>query len=253
MLVAAGIALTLWSPARESTASASGRGAGGFGEVSISRSFTTRASAAASNRTACRAVIHIGDSTSEGLISPEYLPDPRQRIDAQYARVGATVQHFEISGARSIVATYEGQPNAYEVAQRWKHANYHGCWVLALGTNDAADVYVGSSVGPLARIQRMMSLIGNQPVMWVNVKSLLSNGPYAEQNMRQWNQALLQACNEYPSMRVFDWAAVARRAWFIDDGIHYNSPGYAARSRLIAQALAHAFPASNADSGCLVH
>jgi peptidoglycan/LPS O-acetylase OafA/YrhL len=252
LLLTAAVALTLRSPARESPASSGSRLSASVLASPVSRSFTTRASAAASKRTTCRAVVHIGDSTSEGLISPDYLPDPHQRIEAQYARVGATVQHFEISGARSIVETYEGQPNGYEVAQRWKRAGYHGCWVLALGTNDAADVYVGSNVGRSARIQRMMSLIGNEPVMWVNVKTLLSSGPYAEQNMRLWDQALLQACGRYPNMRVFDWAAAAKSAWFIDDGIHYNSPGYAARSRLIAQALAHAFPASGASSGCLV-
>ena len=37
------------------------------------------------------------------------------RIEAQYARVGATTSDFSISGARSIVETYEGEPNAYEV------------------------------------------------------------------------------------------------------------------------------------------
>ena len=256
LLLAAGVALALWSPAQESTASASGQLDASMQAPSISRSFSSlsapHTTAAASTRTACHAVIHIGDSTSEGLTSPDYLPDPRQRIEAQYARVGATTQHFEISGARSIVETYEGQPNGYEVAQRWKQSGYGGCWVLALGTNDAADVYVGSNVGLAARIQRMMSLIGDEPVMWVNVKTLLSSGPYAEQNMRRWDEALMQACSRYPNMRVFDWAALAKNAWFIDDGIHYNTPGYAARSRLIAQALAHAFPASGARSGCVV-
>lgn len=211
------------------------------------------ARAARSRRSSCRAVIHIGDSTSEGLTSHEYLPRPGERITAQYARVGATVQHFEISGARSIVETYEGEPNAYEVAAAWKRDGYRGCWVLALGTNDAADVYVGSNVGAQARIRRMMSVIGNQPVMWVNAKSLLGAGePYAEQNMRLWNEALLEACREYPNMRVFDWASLARDSWFIDDGLHYSSPGYAARSRLIARALARAFPASGASPGCVV-
>jgi peptidoglycan/LPS O-acetylase OafA/YrhL len=250
-LVTAGVALTLWNPARESTVAASGQpDAQG---APVSRSFTARASAVhTAAQSVCGSVIHIGDSTSEGLVSRSYLPDPQQRIEAQYAHVGATIQHFEISGARSIVETYEGQPNAYEVARRWKRAGYRGCWVLALGTNDAADVYVGSSVDPLARIQRMMSLIGEEPVMWVNVKSLLSSGPYAEQNMRAWNEALLQACGEYPNMRVFDWAALAKKTWFIDDGIHYTTPGYAARSRLIAQALARAFPAVGASSGCVV-
>ena len=69
-------------------------------------------------RTSCRAVVHIGDSTSEGLISPDYLPNPRQRISAQYARVGVTKFIPEISGARSIVETHDGQPNAYTVAQQ---------------------------------------------------------------------------------------------------------------------------------------
>ena len=210
--------------------------------------------AASSKRTSCRAVVHIGDSTSEGLISPEYLPNPSERISAQYARVGAGTQHFEISGARSIVERFEGQPNAREVAQAWKSHGYRGCWVLALGTNDAANIYVGSSVNQMARIRQMMSVIGDQPVLWVNVKSLLSSGPYAEQNMRTWDQALVKACRLYPNMRIFDWASVVKNSWFIEDGIHFNTPGYAARSRLIAQALAHAFPQGSSGSpNCIVH
>ena len=203
-------------------------------------------------RSSCRAVVDIGDSTSEGLTSPDYLPNPSDRIEAQYTRVGVTIQHYEISGARSIVETYDGIPNAQQVAQNWRAAGYDGCWVLALGTNDTADVYVGSNVGRLARIERMMSVIGKQPVMWVNVKSLLDSGAYSEQNMQLWDDALLDACRRYPNMRVYDWAAVAQDSWFIDDGIHYNTPGYRARSRLIAQALAHAFPASGQHSGCVV-
>jgi peptidoglycan/LPS O-acetylase OafA/YrhL len=207
---------------------------------------------AAPQRSSCRAVIHIGDSTSEGLTSHNYLPDPAQRIEAQYARVGASVQHYEISGARSIVERYESQPNAYEAAQSWKRRGYHGCWVLALGTNDAADVAVGSSVGMSQRITEMMKLIGDEPVMWVNVKSLLSTGPYAEQYMRRWDQALVQVCSRYPNMHVFDWAGLVQNRWFISDGIHFNTPGYAARAHLIAQALAYAFPAAPQEAGCLV-
>ena len=53
--------------------------------------------------------------------------------------------HLQISGARSIVETWEGQPNARTVAEQLT-GSYNGCWVLALGTNDTADVYVGSPV-----------------------------------------------------------------------------------------------------------
>jgi peptidoglycan/LPS O-acetylase OafA/YrhL len=207
-------------------------------------------------RSSCRSVVHIGDSTSDGLISPDYLPDPRQRIGAQYAQVGVTRLITEISGGRSIVETIDGQPNAYTVAQQLVADGYRGCWVLALGTNDTADVYVGSAVSQKTRIQRMMSVIGNQPVMWVNVRSLLTGGPYAESQMQLWNSALLQACARYPDMRVYNWAADAQSSWFIADGIHYTSAGYAARAHLIAQALAGAFPASGRRArpraGCLV-
>ncbi len=49
-----------------------------------------RTCSAARWRPPAKAVVHIGDSTSEGLVSEEYLPDPSQLISAQYARVGAT-------------------------------------------------------------------------------------------------------------------------------------------------------------------
>ena len=88
--------------------------------------------------------------------------------------------------------------------------------------------------------------------MWVNVISQLNSGPYAEANMQRWNAALVKACPKYPNMRIFNWASVARRSWFISDGIHYTSAGYAARAQLIADALAKAFPQSGHSSGCVV-
>jgi peptidoglycan/LPS O-acetylase OafA/YrhL/lysophospholipase L1-like esterase len=199
-------------------------------------------------RSSCRAVVHIGDSTSEGLVSADYLPNPHKRIGAQYARVGVTRFIPEISGARSIVETHDGQPNAYTVAQQLIRGGYRGCWVLALGTNDTADVAVGSTVSLATRIKQMMTLIGNEPVMWVNVRSLLSGGPYSESNMALWNHALLRACASYPNMRVYDWAAAVKPRWYIDDGIHFTSAGYAARAHLIARALAAAFPAPAAGA-----
>ncbi len=194
-------------------------------------------------RSSCRSVVHIGDSTSDGLNSPNYLPNPALRLSTQYANVGVRRVIWEISGGRSIVETLQGQANAATVAQHLIRHGYHGCWVLALGTNDTADVFVGSNVDVQQRIQRMMAVLGKQPVMWINVVSLLHGGPYSEHDMQQWDQALLRVCPHYPNMRVYDWASVAQRPWFISDGIHYTSPGYAVRSHDIAQALAQAFPA----------
>jgi lysophospholipase L1-like esterase len=46
--------------------------------------------------------------------------------------------------------------------------------------------------------------------------------------------------------------AVAQDRWFISDGIHYTSAGYAALARLIARSLAWAFRASGPSGGCLI-
>jgi peptidoglycan/LPS O-acetylase OafA/YrhL len=213
----------------------------------------TTGGAALPTRSSCRSAVYIGDSTSEGEISPEYIPNPRQRLQAQLADAGVRVTEPEISGARSIVETFEGFPNAATVAARHVREGFRGCWILALGTNDVDNVHTGSAIGYATRIHRMMSIIGRQPVLWVTAVTLLRSGPYSEPNMQVWNRALLAACARYPTMRVFDWAAWAQPRWFIPDGIHYYSPGYVARARRISAALAHAFPAgAQATAGCLV-
>lgn len=204
---------------------------------------TASRAAPAPTRTSCRSVVHIGDSTSEGLTSPAYLPNPAQRITARYAAAGVVHQNMQISGGRSIDERMPGQQNAYTVAKQIIARGYRGCWVLALGTDDTADVAAGSNVSLTQRIQRMMSAIGNQPVLWVNVKTLVHGGPYSEQNMTAWNRALARELPRYRNMRIYSWAAAVRSSWFIRDGIHYTSNGYAHRARMIAGALAAAFPA----------
>jgi peptidoglycan/LPS O-acetylase OafA/YrhL len=217
----------------------------------------TPAQANSSTKSSCKAVVHIGDSTSEGLDSPEYLPLENQRIPHRYEEVGVRETHMDVSGARSIEERFEGEPNAAEAAEAWKAEGFKGCWVLALGTNEAADVAAGSAVGDRERIDKMMAIVAGEPVLWVNVRSLVEAGdPYSEQNMKKWDEELLAACAAYPNMRVYDWAADVKDSWFIEDGIHFTSPGYAARAQLIAQALAHAFPAKGKTEGgserCLV-
>jgi peptidoglycan/LPS O-acetylase OafA/YrhL len=209
--------------------------------------------AASPNTTSCKAVAYIGDSTSEGMVLPSYLPKAGQRLGAQYARVGATEQYFEISGARSIVETLNtAQASGLDLVKQLNAEGFKGCWVIGLGTNDTANVYVGSAVDLQPRIDQMMRLIGDQPVMWVTVRSLLSSGPYAEENMERWNQTLEASCDKYPNMRIFDWASWTKDDWFISDGTHYTSEGYRHRARLTANGLAHGFPASGKESSSCV-
>ena len=203
-------------------------------------------------KTSCRSVVYIGDSTSEGETSTNYIPNARKRLPAQLKRVGVKTLYPEISGARSIVETYEGFPNAATVARDHVDNGYNGCWILALGTNDVANA-VTSPVSVTTRINDMMTAVGDQPVMWIGAISLLSSGQYSEAGMQHWNQELLKACKRYPNMRVYDWPDKAKRKWFIPDGIHYYSPGYVARTHDIAEGLVHAFPRDRPPAAsCLV-
>ena len=208
--------------------------------------------AAARSGTSCRSVAHIGDSTSVGLVSPLDLPDPAQRLAAQYRDVGVRHTWINASGGRSMVEEMPGQVNGYDTARGMVSAGFRGCWVIALGTNDTANVAAGSGVGRMARISELMSVAHGAPVMWVNVKTLDPSGPWSEANMRLWNDTLLQACQHYPNLRIFDWASVAQDGWFISDGIHYTPAGYAARAHLIARALARAFPRSGHSASCVI-
>jgi peptidoglycan/LPS O-acetylase OafA/YrhL len=221
-----------------------GTGGAQPGDLTVSRTVTrpVAATAPSAKAASCDAVVHIGDSTSEGLVSAAYLPKPKWRISARYAQVGARTQHFEISGARSIYEHFNGIPNAREVAQSWRRKGFDGCWVLALGTNEAANVSAGSDYGFANRIDAMMAVIGDEPALWVNVRTLRRSGPYRASNMDDWNATLLDACDRYPNMRVYDWASDVRDDWFIADGIHFTTPGYRERSRRIARALLTAFP-----------
>lgn len=195
---------------------------------------------------------HLGDSTSEGMVSAAYLANPNQRLVAQYHDVGVKKVVTNIVGANSIVETLPGDTNGFNAAKDIVKQGFKGCWVIALGTNDAADVAIGSSVDPAQRISEIMSVAHGSPVLWVNVVSTLNSGPYAESSMQTWNTALNRACAKYPNMRVFNWASLVQPSWFISDGIHYTSAGYAQRSEQIADALAKAFPAKGHSSGCMV-
>ncbi len=203
----------------------------------------------------CDSVAYIGDSTSVGLMDPAYL-SPEHRIDQRLKEVGVYEQHIDISGARSSYERVNGQPNAVEAAQAIADAGFDGCWIFAMGTNDTANVAVGSSVGMRDRIDSLMNVADGNPVLWVNVRTLNPGNPaYSEENMQAWDNELLNACEDYPNMRIYDWASRVQDQWFIEDGIHFTTEGYEVRAQAIANAVPKAFGIWSSfwnQTGCLV-
>jgi len=202
-----------------------------------------RGGADAAGRTSCRAVAHIGDSLSVGMDSSAYVRDPDERIEGRYEEIGIRDVRLEISGGRSVIEHLDDQEGGEAVAQRLRRAGFRGCWVIDLATNDAANVDAGSGYGYTERIDRMMAVVGDDPVLWVDTRTRKERGHYASEHMRRFNQALEKAHARYPALHVYEWSTDARDEWFQSDGIHFMAEGYAARAELIADALATAYPA----------
>lgn len=194
-------------------------------------------------QTSCTSVTHVGDSTSVGLDSPAVLPNKADRISAQYTDVGAKNVYLDISGARSIVERFKGEPNAEDAMISRVAKGFTGCWVMAMGNNEAANVSVGGSPGLAARIDIVMKQANGMPVLWPTTKTLRTSGPWLEANMVGWNAKLEQACARYPNLRVYDWSAEVADSWFGPDQIHFSVKGWRERGRHFADALAVAFPA----------
>ena len=158
--------------------------------------------------------------------------------------VGVVDVYPDNDGARSMVERVDGQANAIDVAQGVRDNGYDGCWVIMIGTNDAANIAAGSNVTAEARIRAMMEVVGTAPVLWVDAVTQRTDDAYRNASMVAWNQELYRVTAEYPNVRVFRWYDVVRPEWFRNDGIHYTVEGSAQRAALTAQALVTFFPAS---------
>jgi hypothetical protein len=116
--------------------------------------------------------------------------------------------------------------------------------VLTIGTNDAANVAIGGVPDLAARLDRMMFVLGDDPVLWVDAVTRVGDGAYADSHMQAWNGVLAAATARFPSLHVVRWSEIAADRWFVGDGIHYTAEGAAWRAHVIADALVAAFPAT---------
>ncbi|WP_026918638.1 acyltransferase family protein [Gordonia shandongensis] len=205
-------------------------------------------------RTRCTTLVHVGDSTSIGMNAAELQPNPALRLSGRYAAVGVTRYVSDVVGGRSSLEEVDGEPNAHDSIVRDVADGVRGCWVMAMGINDTANVEVGGP-GPLdMRIDRLLEPLRGQPVLWPTIVTnrLNENPAYDNRAMQRFNRALVRACKRYPNLRVYDWAAEVQQNWF-KDGVHYTDAGYVERARRFAVAVATMFPADDLPpAGCVL-
>ena len=179
------------------------------------------------------------------MFDDQSLPDPADNAEAAYLAAGADYGRESVFGPRATTDGWNEYPSAVDsVKQLLDEGQPEGtCWVINTGVNDAANVAVGSIPPVEERIRIMLDLLDGQRVMWPTTVSDTESGPWAQENMREFNEALLRVQKDYPNLRVFDWAAEVDHAWFLEgDFVHYNATGNAERSHRFAGALVRAFP-----------
>lgn len=196
-------------------------------------------------KTRCTTVIHVGDSTSIGMFDDEYLSDPQRNAQVTYKSVGAHDVVADVTGARSTVESLEGDPSIRDSVQRLLDQGYgaDACWIIGAGVNDAANRAVGGSGEEDWRVDQIMELLGDAPVLWPTAATNLNSGSYDNANMAPFNEALLAARDRYPNLIVYDWASDVRPEWFLPgDDVHYQTEGNEKRAEYFAKALTLAFP-----------
>jgi hypothetical protein len=189
-------------------------------------------------------VAHIGDSTGIYLWDERYVDGAANTMGERYRSVGVETWIADDSGGRSVrERLVEGQTNALEVADAIRKSGFHGCWVLMIGTNDAANVAAGANLGYDERIRQMLYVIGGDPVLWVDAATIRTDTPYHNDNMRAWNEALLRIAADHDNLEVLRWSERVQPEWFDRDGVHQRVEGRIWRAVITALALVEFFPA----------
>jgi hypothetical protein len=185
-------------------------------------------------RRVCDWVAHIGDSLTA------YTDEA---LDREYRAHGLDIKVIHAHGGRAILQKLRDDPRTgRDAALDIRAYGFVGCWVIALGTNDTANIARGAWYTRAEAIDEMMSAIdeaGVETVLWVNTYTTRTDGYWSNGHMEQWNAALEEATARWPNMRVLDWAATAATGVApFADGIHHTGAGYAVRNRTIVEAVA---------------
>lgn len=194
--------------------------------------------------TACTSVAVIGDSTAVGIDGSNGVISSDDGVIARLAAIGVADVRLDISGGRSIVETLPDQTNGAEAITALRSSGFDGCWIVALGTNDAANIAAGSNAGAANRVDRIIDATGGGRVLWINASTITTSGHWARNNTVQWNNDLAALLAGRGNVGLADWDSLAsQNAWFTSDGIHPNSAGLAARAQFFADSLRAFFPA----------
>lgn len=202
---------------------------------------TKPAAATYNGKTSCNELRYVGDSISVGMVSALQVPDAKERLSARLADVGVKQASIDVSGGRAVFEPFQGRPTTLDVLPA-SSKGYTGCYLMAVGSNDAGNVGAGADRPLRLRIDTVMKRLGGRPTLWPMVASERPGTPYSKENLDAFNRELIAATKRYPNLRVYDWASERDTSWMEGDGIHDRRIGSRERAFMYAKALTVAFP-----------
>lgn len=197
----------------------------------------------------CKTLGWVGDSLSVPLLAEGRGTIQRGAVgqDTPLAKdllpQGVSTIYYDVAGGRSAVETVNGTPNAVDALASLPAAD---CYFAAIGTNDAANIAVGSAVDAQERVKRLVAAASGKPLFMMTV----AIGPNATQN--GYTPAAAKTMNDaitagLPAGSVLDWAARSQSGLLAADGIHDSAEGTSSRARAVGVFFAGATPAGAAD------
>ncbi|WP_018177823.1 hypothetical protein [Jongsikchunia kroppenstedtii] len=193
-------------------------------------------------RNGCQQIGYIGDSLSDQTMGAWMnLTQGLNLYDFSY-RLNASINRtITYAGTGSGKAA----GSAADVARQYKAAGVD-CYVLAIGTNDAAQTN-GNYKEIIARIDTMMSIAGKAKVRWVMPQTMLKPGwiptqfnpRFSDANMAVFRQAVLASAKKYPNLTVDRWDLVNKNivGFWLPDNIHMLDGRFFFASYIISSIL----------------
>lgn len=194
-------------------------------------------------KTKCRNVNWVGDSTSiamieegSGTVTPGNNDLASKPLSKALFATGVESISYDISGGRSAIEKINNKPSAVEALEALMKSNPKAdCNVAAIGTNDAANIEVGSNYGAAERLTRLLKVSGKTPLLVTTaaISDSATASGYTSATTKAWNDVI----RRLPASNVIDWAEHVKDDYFYPDGIHFNEDGTFARSELAARVM----------------
>jgi hypothetical protein len=184
-------------------------------------------------RPVCRTVVHLGDSN---------LAVADEGFAAAYAAAGIPAVIDAANGRSAWEAADGGTPALVAIAEHRAGVPADGrCWVIALGTEDAA-LSASRGTEPRLAIEAIADAIGDEPILWVT-PALAARDVYTPEAGLAFNTALAAVATERPTIGIVDWQtiALAQLVEYQPDGVHYRGPLYVQLVDTVLGAIAAAW------------